>query len=103
MKAAASSCRTRTNRILSWRRRSASIIHAFLSPGSPKTTETSHSTSFSTRSSAVVALAPDDCFRGLLSQRVQLSRGLYGPEILVGCCLQRRSDDYVEKDVRQNS
>ena len=45
---------------------SASIMYAFLSPGSPKTTDTPHSASFSAKRSAVVALASEDGFREIV-------------------------------------
>src|SRR5215510_3150172 len=75
MKAAASSWRTCTNEMRSWRVRSASMRPLMPSPGRPKTTRTPQSISRSTKTSDVVV---DICASGLKSTA---SVGLQGLQI----------------------
>src|SRR4030095_15488292 len=83
MNAAASSWRTCTNRIRSWRVRSASMIPLMPSPGRPKTTSTPQSCRVSIRMSAAVdAIVVSFLGRGAIQSGEH--RALEGPAELLG-------------------
>src|SRR4030095_6320973 len=87
MNAAASSWRTCTNRIRSWRVRSASMIPLMPSPGRPKTTSTPQSCMVSIRMSAAVdAIVVSFLGCGAIQSVVQSGehRALEGPAELLG-------------------